>query len=99
MVEKLRTSTIYFVDDVVGRGDAGSPGSDGPSPYLRRGVPQDRVAHDQSSSTICCNGWMSRHALRRPADPFLPTPYADPPTRFCPPADPFLPVDIVAFVH
>jgi uncharacterized RDD family membrane protein YckC len=25
-----------------------------------------------------------RHALRRPADPFLHTPYADPPTRFSP---------------
>jgi hypothetical protein len=33
-VEELRTSTrtIYFGDDVVGRGDAGSPGSDGASP-------------------------------------------------------------------
>jgi hypothetical protein len=56
MVEKSSTSTFYFGDDVVGRGDARSPGSDGASPYLRRGFPQDRVAHDQSSSTIIAAG-------------------------------------------
>jgi hypothetical protein len=82
--EELRTSTtIYLGDDVVGRGDAGSrfgrsltpPGA---SPYLRRGVPQDRVAHDQSSSRIIAAGGCRRHAL---------TPihrYADTPTRFRP---------------
>jgi hypothetical protein len=83
-VEELRTSTtIYFGDDVVGRGDAGSrlgrsltlPGA---SPYLRRGVPQDRVSHDQSSRRIIAAGGCRRHALtpiRR---------YADTPTRFRP---------------
>jgi hypothetical protein len=72
--------TIYFGDDVVGRGDAGSRFGrsltlSGASPYLRRGVPQDRVARDQSSRRIIAAGGCRRHALtpiRRYADTIPP---------------------------
>jgi hypothetical protein len=86
-VEELRTSawTIYFGDDVVGRGDAGSPGSDGASPY-----PELRPSCARASLRTVSRTIKVRARLMERLD------VADTPTRFHPGGSL---VDTVAFVH